>query len=329
VHFQPTQEQRALQAAVRELCKRRDGRPGWAELAELGVFDLRRPVDARGGTAAAGAGLGMAEAVLVFEELGRALVPGPLVGTHLAVTHVDGQAPAGRAGVAERAAGPVLVEHLAGMTDLYVLDDDGITRLDPRALDATPVPEPVDPLTPLARVAGLPPGDAVTDRAGARTWRREGAVLTAAFQLGICTAVLERSVAYAREREQFGRPIGSFQAVKHMLADMLVREQVTRAAVYAAAVTLDDPGVGDRAAATASAKLLADEAAEANVRAAVQVHGGVGFTWEAGLHLYLKRTWVLACTFGTADEHAAARAGRLGADRLGADRLSTDRSSVT
>jgi alkylation response protein AidB-like acyl-CoA dehydrogenase len=135
-----------------------------------------------------------------------------------------------------------------------------------------------------------------------------GAVLTAAYQLGIAEAVTARSVFYAKEREQFGRPIGTFQAVKHMCADMLVRAELAKAAVYAAAVTLDDPEVGEPARAAAIAKLLADEAATLNAKTAIQVHGGMGFTWEMPLHLYLKRAWVLATTFGTVEENALALA---------------------
>ncbi len=128
-------------------------------------------------------------------------------------------------------------------------------------------------------------------------------------------------MAYAKERQQFGTPIGSFQAIKHMCADMLVRAEVARAAVHAAACLLDAPDVVDTEAAAAGctpdqlldravggAKLLADEAALANARAAIQVHGGMGFTWEVPLHLHLKRARVHSTTFGTPAEQAAALA---------------------
>jgi alkylation response protein AidB-like acyl-CoA dehydrogenase len=276
----------------------------------MGVFGLRRP------EADGGAGLGMAEAVLVFEELGRALVPGPLIGTVLAAGLAAGSGQAGAvagavAGLLDRAEPPVLIEHPERLDVLYVLAGDGVRRLDPARLDARPVERPVDPLTPLALVPELPPGELVAGPAEAERWRREGTVLAAALQLGIASRTVEKAVAYAGRREQFGRPIGAFQAVKHLVADMLVRAEVARPAVYAAAVTLDDPASGDAAVAVAAAKLLADEAATANARAAVQVHGGMGFTWEADVHLYLKRSWVLAGCFGGADEHAEALAARL------------------
>ena len=124
-------------------------------------------------------------------------------------------------------------------------------------------------------------------------------------------ATTELAVAYAKERHQFDRPIGSFQAVKHLLADMVVRAEVARAAVYAAGVTLDDPLVGDAARAVATAKFMAGEAARQNGKACVQVHGGMGFTWEVDAHLYLKRAWVLDAAFGSVDDHALAIADRL------------------
>ena len=148
---------------------------------------------------------------------------------------------------------------------------------------------------------------------------RDGSLLTAALQVGHAAAVLDLAVAYAKERHQFGQPIGAFQAVKHICADMLVRAEVARAGVQAAACLADAPDVAAAEAEAAGcsaadmvdravmgAKLLADEAALANARAAIQVHGGMGFTWEVPLHLHLKRARVLATSFGTGAELAAA-----------------------
>src|SRR5207302_2924605 len=134
--------------------------------------------------------------------------------------------------------------------------------------------------------------------------RRTGAALVAAQLLGLAEATTDLAVAYAKERQQFERPIGSFQAVKHLLADMLVRAEVARAAVYAAGVHLDDRGLGDLHRAVATAKLLAGEAALANGKACVQVHGGMGFTWEVDAHLYLKRARVLDTVFGSTQTQA-------------------------
>ena len=145
------------------------------------------------------------------------------------------------------------------------------------------------------RVDALPHGAQVGGRGGGRPLATDGAALTAAAQLlGIAEATTDLAVAYAKERKQFDRPIGSFQAVKHMLADMLVRAEVARAAVYAAGVTARrSRRSAMRRAPSPTAKVMAGEAAVKNGKACVQVHGGMGFTWEVDAHLYLKRAWVL------------------------------------
>jgi alkylation response protein AidB-like acyl-CoA dehydrogenase len=296
----------------------------WAALGETGVFALTLP-------APAGTGLSMAEAVVVFEELGRALVPGPLVGTFLAARAglVEGAAEGrDQVGVHCNGGGPVLIEHLGSLNALLVFDADGpepAHLLSPvSAEDGVRVEAPLDPLTPMWRVDALAAGEPVPGDDGS-LWR-DGALLTAALQVGHAADALDLAVAYAKERQQFGTPIGSFQAVKHMCADMLVRAEVARAAVHAAACLADAPDVVETEAAVTGctpgqlvdrsvggAKLLADEAALSNARAAIQVYGGMGFTWEVPLHLHLKRARLLATTFGTPAAHAAALAAYAGA----------------
>jgi alkylation response protein AidB-like acyl-CoA dehydrogenase len=135
-----------------------------------------------------------------------------------------------------------------------------------------------------------------------------GTALAAALLLGIAEATTDIGVAYAKQRVQFDRPIGTFQAIKHLLADMLVRTELARAAAYAAGVTLDDPAVGDPRRAAVTAKLMAGEAALKNGHACIQVHGGMGFTWEVDAHLYLKRAWLLDTVFGSVGDQARAMA---------------------
>ena len=149
------------------------------------------------------------------------------------------------------------------------------------------------------------------DAHDASRMRLVGTVLAAAMLLGVSDAALESSRRYALVREQFDVPIGSFQAVQHMLADMYVRTALARSATYAAAAMLDDPEIGDPLAAGAAAKLLAGEAALENARAAVQVHGGIGFTWEMQPSYLLKRAWVLEHAFGNGDAHAYALSASL------------------
>jgi alkylation response protein AidB-like acyl-CoA dehydrogenase len=274
----------------------------WRELADAGVFSLRLS------EADGGAGLGTAEAALVFEELGRALVPGPVIGTHLAVSSLGVAVPSSGAtpvvGWLERSAEPLLVEHFEALDALLVADDDGVALVEASSVDAAALGEPLDPLTPMHVAASLPPGERIGDGNAARRARIDGAVLAAAIQLGIAEAVTDAAVAYAKERVQFDRPIGAFQAVKHLCADMLVRTEMARAAVYAAGITVDDPLVGDPARAASAAKVLCGEAALTNAKTCIQVYGGMGFTWEVDIHLYLKRAWVLDTVFGTAERHA-------------------------
>jgi alkylation response protein AidB-like acyl-CoA dehydrogenase len=265
MNFVLNADQEALRDGIRALCAGRFAmervragfdRDVWKELAEAGVFTLPD------------LGFGLAEEAVVFEELGRALVPGPLVWgalTHNADTVVTG--PSGG-----------MVTHVD--TADRVLGDPP---------DLVAVTNPVDPLTPMHTTAsGTPP-----EHVG------PGAVLTAAYMVGMAGACTDAAVAYAKEREQFDTPIGRFQSIKHLLADCLVRTEVARAAVHAAAV---EPS--DRAASVA--KVLAGDAAVGNAKTSFQVHGGMGFTWEVDVHLFLKRSWILDRQFGTADSHAHA-----------------------
>jgi len=284
----------------------------WASLAEMGVFGLR--LDESEG----GVGLGTADAVIVFAELGRRLVPGPIVWTHLAAGLVDGAAGGetivGGLDLAGADRGePYLVEHLESLDALLLLRPDGVYQVDPKSLESTPVEVPLDPLTPLLHVKQLPEGKRLLDAAGATQLRLEGAALVSGLLLGIAESSLELANAYAKQRKQFGRVIGGFQAVKHILADMFVRQEVCRAAAYAAGATLDAPEVASVQRAVSSAKLTAGEAALRNSRSCIQVYGGMGYTWEVPAHYYLKRTWVLAGVFGDEEEHALRSADLIGA----------------
>ncbi|MGW7694785.1 acyl-CoA dehydrogenase family protein [Streptomyces asiaticus] len=289
----------------------------WRELGAAGLFALRVP------ESAGGVGLGLPEVVLAFEEAGRALLPGPLVATELAAgLWAAGSFEAGRSGslAAGAAQGETVVTALdeGGAPVEHLGSADVVLALGPTAVEVIPAEEvvrsaapmrSVDPATPLHRTTPNRtrldqteraeqtdrPGQAHrTDQAGqagpgrsglAARLRREAALLTAAQQLGSASRTVELAVDHAKRRTQFGRPIGAFQAVQHLCAQMLVRAESARSVVYAAAVT-EDPGD------IAAAKLLADEAAVQNARDCLQVHGGMGFTWEADVHLHLKRAWV-------------------------------------
>ena len=194
--FELSDDEQSLAAAVRSLCAGRfplervrageqtgeapDGKgsgldkEGWAELGRAGIFAVQQPEDA-GGT-----GLGMAAAAVVFEELGRALVPGPLVASNLAAGLVDGaeegnsivgavrrpRAASGRSGV--DGISPVLIGHLESLSTVLVIDTDTVSALDPAQLDAEPLTRSLDPLTPLWRVEHLPEGERVAGADAAR-----------------------------------------------------------------------------------------------------------------------------------------------------------------
>jgi alkylation response protein AidB-like acyl-CoA dehydrogenase len=322
--FRVDEDQIALQEGIRSFC---EGRVGidqirelenkgfeaglWSELAEMGVFGLRLS-EADGGV-----GLGTADAVLVFEELGRALVPGPLVWTHLAAGLIDGAADGstvvGGLDLTDGHTAPYIIEHFENLDVLLLLYADRVERVDPKSLAARPIATPFDPLTPVAELGEIPAGEVIGAADVAQRMRLEGAALVSGQLLGITEATLAMSVEYTKGREQFNRPVGGFQSLKHIMADCFVRQEATRAAVYCAGATLDDPGAGDVARAVSSAKLMAGESAWKNSRAAVQLHGGMGYTWEVPVHYHLKRARVLENVFGTSEEHADALAEGLGA----------------
>ena len=305
--------QLAIRGAVRSFCDDRFGleaiarREGsgadpeaWKGLAELGVL----------GMLTEGTGTGMVEASLVFEQLGSALVSGPVLWSTLAApirpAVTDGTVRLTGIEIGEDEPGPFVVEHLSESDELVLLRSTGVevvAAIDPTVVDGSSL----DPLTPVGVLHRLPRGEALGGPETAMQMRRQGCVLAAAMLVGVARAALQLARDYALEREQFGVPIGSFQAIKHILADMYVRVELAQAATYAAAAIPTNQGE-DLDKAVAAAKLLAGEAAIVVAREAVQVLGGMGFTWEMLPHYYLKRAWMLDQSFGTVanqSEHLA------------------------
>ena len=290
-------DQVSLRDGIRSLLQGRFGpdrvRDGFdrvvhTELADAGVFGLISD------------GFCWADSAVVFEQLGEFCVPGPLVACALSgelASHVG-------------AHDPCVIEHLADVDAVYCVGTD-VWRAGSNTLAGTNSDWPLDPLTPITRVAAPVFAVVVGDAQAAEHWRQRGAVLTSAYQLGMASRLTEMSVSYAKERMQFDRPIGSFQAIKHLLADMVVRVEIARASVYAAAAHLDEPDEPDLDRTIAVAKTLAGEAAIANGKAATQVHGGMGYPWEIDVHLYMKRAWVMETHFGSADAHCDAIAAQL------------------
>ncbi|WP_435214894.1 acyl-CoA dehydrogenase family protein [Streptomyces sp. bgisy034] len=270
------------------------GRALWSRVADAGVFALAVP------EVHEGLGLRPVELTVAFVELGRHAVPGPLVETVAAAALLAGLADPGPA---ERllpalAAGDALAT-LAWRTP-YALDGDvAATRLALTAegLHLAPGHGPVRPsVDPARRLTPLEPGGELLGTgpptAEALAWAR---LATAAQALGVGLALLDRTVAHVRQRTQFGVPVGSFQAVKHRLADAKVGLEFARPLLFGAALTMDPADV-------AAAKVTACEAAYATARTALQLHGAIGYTAEYDLSLWLTKARVLRTAWGSPQE---------------------------
>lgn len=303
-------------------------RVDWATLVEAGWVGLEVP-DALGG-----AGATFAETALICTELGRTAAATSYLGSAVLAVGVLNGLPDGevRDGLlADVAAGsarvtPVLggaftvdaERRLSGHAE-FVPDADGADRLLVVATDATGAevvviadgltvtPQPV--LDETRRVATVS-ADAVPVAAdavlrcagGGQSVSNRAAIAVACDSLGLAEAMLDKTVAYAGTREQFGRAIGSFQAVKHACADMLVRITVARTLVHDAVAALVCADA-DADTAVAMAKSYTCAAAVDVVGKALQLHGGIGYTWESGIHVYLKRASFNRSLFGSPAAH--------------------------
>jgi alkylation response protein AidB-like acyl-CoA dehydrogenase len=307
----------------------------WRTLAaELGAAGLAVDEDL------GGAGASWREAAVVAEELGRAVAPVPFLGCSVATalllavgeSELVGRLVAGDAVVALAVpADAAPAESRPGMTaDGELLRGEVAAVVDAAAADVLLVPagdglyavEVSGPGVEVAVAVSLdmtrPIADVRCDGAPGRLLargpdvaaaitraRRIGAVLLAAEQLGLAQRCLEMTVAHLRERHQFGRPLGSFQALKHRAADLAVGLTQTRAAARYAA----DQAAGDAPDLPVAAALAQAHASPTALRTAqecLQLHGGIGFTWEHPVHLFLKRATSQAIVLGTADRHREA-----------------------
>ena len=240
-----------------------------------------------------GAGGELADAAAVLEELGRGLVPTPLLATTLAELALMA-ADAPDVDTLEQLAAGELIGTVAFDRDYVVNGDvaDVVLAIDDgRVLRWTDVTaEHLTPLDPTRRLARLTPGG--TTVVGPDPGLADiAAVLLAAEQIGAAARCLELTVEYTKARVQFGRPIGSFQALKHRMADLYVAVQSARAVVGDA--------IADLTPVTAAlARLAASEAFCTVAGEAIQLHGGIAITWEHDMHLYFKRAHSSAQLFG-------------------------------
>jgi alkylation response protein AidB-like acyl-CoA dehydrogenase len=287
------------------------GRALWSRIAEAGVFALAVP------EAYEGLGPRPVELAVAFVELGRHAVPGPLVETVAAAALLTGLPDPGPAKrlLPALAAGESMAT-LAWRAP-YALDGDAATTrlaLTSRGLYLSPGHGPVRPsLDPARRLTPLEPGGdllspaPVTATARALAYAR---LTTAAQALGVGHALLDKTVAHVRQRTQFGVSIGSFQAVKHRLADARIGLEFARPLLFGAALTMAPADV-------AAAKVTACEAAYAAARAALQLHGAIGYTAEYDLSLWLTKARALRTAWGDPEE---CRADVLSAHALSGDR---------
>ena len=271
----------------------------WRRLAEVGLLGITLPEE-HGGSAADEIDL-----VLALEETGYACLPEPIVESYVASSALL-DSPLGNDWLTSVALGdevitagtPDLVNH-GDEADLAILiDPDGVRA----AERLTSRREPRPSLDPTRRLFRVTAEGTRLEKADPQRSLDRGAWGSAAQAIGVARRAVELAAGYARDRQQFGVPIGSFQAVKHRLADAHLAVEFARPVVYRAAWSL---ARGDLASSmhASMAKAMASDAAVGACRAALQVHGAIGYTEEHDLHLWLKRGFALASAWGTAAEH--------------------------
>ncbi|MCB5181340.1 acyl-CoA dehydrogenase family protein [Streptomyces antimicrobicus] len=287
------------------------GRALWARLAKAGLFALAVPEEHEG------LGPLPVELAVAFVELGRYGVPGPLVETVAAAAllpaeHLPALAAGDLAATLTLPGGsPYALDPHAAALVLTVSAQGGLYAAPGHG-------EPLPSMDPARRLAVPAAGGALlaTGVPTAEALRR-ARLLTAAQALGVGQALLERTVAYVKQRTQFGTPVGAFQAVKHRLADTLLALEFARPLVFGAAVTTADGDV-------AAAKLAAGGAAYRAARTALQLHGAVGYTQELELSLWLRKARPLRDAWGTPAQCRAEVLARYGeAGRTATARLTT------
>jgi alkylation response protein AidB-like acyl-CoA dehydrogenase len=269
----------------------------WRSAAELGWFGIGL-AEEHGGT-----GFELVDEALLFVELGRRVTPGPFLATTLAarVAALGGASGAAakllsgevEAGIAvPRSDGSFALHDAVGAAYVLTLDETGARLFDAaEVVDRKPWPG-LDPLVPRETAAALS-GEAVAFvPAEQESIEGRGSVLVSAQLAGIAAAARDMSVGYAKTREQFGSPIGAFQAVKHRCADMAVGAALADAQLTFAALSLSE-SAPDAAFQVSAARVVAERAAMDNARETIQIYGGIGVTWECDAHLYLKRVHAL------------------------------------
>ena len=324
--FDLSQDQQEIKAVARELLTARSPWAKVREAAEAKAYDdaLWRELAELGwpgiavGEAHGGQGLGAVALAVILEELGYACAASPLLSAATAAAVIDAcgtdeqqgrYLPALAAGEATAGVGTrELCADGAGASVLVLLDGDDAELVDGADADV----EALDPIDSTRRFAAVRGGDGQPLAAGAAD--RVRAAL-AAEVVGVCQRALDMTLAYVKERRQFGVPVGAFQAVSHRCAQMLLGTESARSTAYFAAWAAD----ADASRLAEAAALAAAAAADAGrdvTGSAIQAHGGIGFTWEADVHWLYKRAQLDAALLGGARRHRAALA-RIAASAVG------------
>lgn len=283
----------ALRDAVSELLAAETDRDAaWGKLRAVGAVGTLLPEGL--------GGLGLDENALVplLEAIGYSGLAVPAVETIAVAAPLLSSGPETFIAVQERPGAPIAFAEDA--SHVVLLNEFRLYRRDELRLEPCPS---VDRSRPLARLVAPPDGGQPLAGDADVAWRR-GVLGTAAVLTGLTRRMLDMTVRYVRQREQFGVPVGSFQAVKHALADALVAVEFARplvlAAGWAQAARSDDAVV-----LTSAAKARASDVARRVARTAIQCHGAMGYTTEYGLHGFVKRAWALAPAWGDAAWHRA------------------------
>ena len=286
------------------------GRDGalWKQLAELGLTGLLVPEEY------GGLGLTDLDFVAIAEICGYVALPEPLLDTALlgaALLRDAGNGALAAAWLPRIAAGdariaighpvnPLVAD--AHVADLLLLVDGKDMRAVPRDAVTLTANESLDPSRRLFRVEHEPgAGEILASGEHARALLaallNRGALASAAQCLGVGQRLIDLSVAYTRDRQQFGQPIGSFQAVQHLMSNVAVKLEYAKAPLARAAYEVARDGVRADVA-VSQVKIAATEAALSGARNSIQVHGAMGYTWEVDVHIFAKRAWVLDAAWG-------------------------------
>ena len=321
MEFAFSEEQQELAATVRSLLAKRADPAAvraamvsdcgydealWQTLCEqIGAAALAIPEEYDG------AGFSLLETMVVLEEVGRSLAPSPLLASLVAAEALlaGGTDEAKERLLPRIAAGEVAAFAVPGEPALcagqasivLAATDDGLVELPAGAAEPLPTMDQTIRLGSVPASGGTPVGDgaAARDRAAL-----VGAVGVAALSAGLAARALDMTVAYSKERVQFGRPIGSFQALKHRMADLLVLVEMSRSASWAASYALAT-GAPSAERLAHVAKSYCSDALNRVAAETVQLHGGIAITWEHDAQLVFKRAHALAQLFGQPHQHRA------------------------